>query len=102
MARTRAASQRTRAKLARVANLFWVASRTNAVEFLFTLTEGERHVSDLAKATRMSHSSSSKILVKLRLAGLVARRRDAQHAVYSLTDRGREVLTVAKLATRRG
>jgi DNA-binding MarR family transcriptional regulator len=101
MARTRAASQRTRAELAGVANLFWVASRTNAVEILYELAEGERISGDLAKATRTTVSNAATLLTKLHLIGLIARRRDGMHGIYSLTDAGRSVVAVAERATRR-
>jgi DNA-binding transcriptional ArsR family regulator len=92
---------RTRAELMRVAMMFKAACNPTAVEVLFTLAGGERIAGDLAKDSRMSHFGGARILVMLRLTGLVARRRDGQRVFYSLTDLGRDVLTVAKLGVGR-
>jgi DNA-binding transcriptional ArsR family regulator len=98
MARTRAASQRTKAELARVARMFKVASSTTAVAILFTLGGGERRSGELAEGSPGRRGTVAKTLGWLRLVGLIASRRDGKRVFYSLTPLGRAVVALAELA----
>ncbi|ROR46342.1 ArsR/SmtB family transcription factor [Kitasatospora cineracea] len=60
-----------------------LADRTR-LALLERLGRGEADVTTLVEATGAARPSVSQHLAKLRLAGLVATRRDGRHVVYSL------------------
>lgn len=54
------------------------------LRIMWLLCDGERDVTDLAEAVGAARPSVSQHLAKLRLAGLVATRRDGRRAVYTV------------------
>ena len=63
--------------------LFATASR---LKLLWSLSDAERTVEDLAESTGLTPSAASHQLRLLRQARLVAVRRDGRHALYRLFD----------------
>lgn len=61
-------------------------SNQNRLRILCELTSGERSVSELEARVPLSQSALSQHLAKLREAGMVATRRDAQTINYRLAD----------------
>lgn len=61
-------------------------SNQNRLRILCELTTGERSVSELEARVPLSQSALSQHLAKLREAGMVATRRDAQTINYRLAD----------------
>lgn len=74
------------ALLEQAAEFFRAAGDPGRLRLLLELDRGERCVSDLAALTGEGMSTVSQRLKVLRAAGLVARRRDHKHLVYSLAD----------------
>lgn len=72
--------------LEQAAEFFRAAGDTGRLRLLLELDRGERCVSDLAALTGEGLSTVSQRLKVLRAAGLVSRRRDHKHVVYSLAD----------------
>ena len=67
------------------------ASDLTRLRVLLTLGDGERSVGALRAEIAGSMSTLSRHLALLRLAGLVAPRRDGPRNVYALTDAGRDL-----------
>lgn len=72
--------------LERAAEFFRAAGDVERLRLLAELDRGERCVTDLAALTGEGMSTVSQRLKVLRAAGLVARRRDHKHILYSLAD----------------
>lgn len=75
------------ALLERAAEFFRAAGDPGRLLLLAELDRGERCVSDLAALTGEGMSTISQRLKVLRAAGLVTRRREHKHILYSLADR---------------
>lgn len=69
-----------------VAGLLKVMSNSSRLLILCELNGGERSVSALEDVVDLSQSALSQHLAKLREAGIVGTRRDAQTIYYSLVD----------------
>jgi DNA-binding transcriptional ArsR family regulator len=67
-------------------------SEPTRLRLLLALGDGERHVGGLHAGSSCGMSAVSRHLAVLRLAGLVAFRRDGQRNWYALTGAGRELL----------
>lgn len=74
-------------KIKEAANLMGLLSQPARLRILCILLEGERSVLALADVVDMSQPAISHHLKKLRIAGLVQTRRDAQTIFYSLKSR---------------
>ena len=72
------------AKAAEAARLLIALANKNRLAILCELIEGERSVGALVKAVGLTQSALSQHLAKLRTAGIVATRRDAQTIYYRL------------------
>lgn len=81
-------------KIREAAALMDMLSQPARLRILCILLEGEQSVLSLAGLVDMSQPAMSHHLKKLRSAGLVQTRRDAQTIYYSL--KGREVAAVLK------
>ncbi len=68
------------------AGFFRAAGDVSRLRLLTVLREGEWCVSELAQALGEGLSTISQRLKVLRTEGLVARRRDGKHVLYSLAD----------------
>ncbi len=84
--------QQLEPRLAEAAGLMEMLSQPVRLKILCLLMEGERSVLDLAAVAGLSQPAMSHHLKKLRLAGLVETRRDAQTIYYSVS--GQEVRAV--------
>lgn len=69
-----------------VADLLKVMSNSSRLLILCELNNGERSVSALEEIVGLSQSALSQHLARLREAGIVETRRDAQTIYYSLVD----------------
>lgn len=67
-------------------DLFFQASDPTRLAILLHLNAGSRCVCELAAEMGLSVSAVSHQMKKLRLAGLVSRRREGRHIHYSLAD----------------
>lgn len=74
------------AALEAAAGFFRAAGDVSRLRLLTVLREGEWCVSELAQALGEGLSTISQRLKVLRTEGLVARRRDGKHVLYSLAD----------------
>lgn len=75
------------------AEILKAMSSETRLKILCALSEGERPVNQLAELTAQSPSAVSQHLAKLRAAGLVKARRDAQTIFYSTVEGvGKDVL----------
>lgn len=83
-----------RPKLTEAAKLMDMLSQPMRLHILCTLFEGEMSVLDLAETVGLSQPGMSHHLKKLRDAGLVGTRREAQTIFYTL--KGPEVEAVMK------
>lgn len=72
------------------ANLLRSLANENRLAILCQLYRGERSVGELEKAVGISQSALSQHLAKLRGAGVVTTRREAQTIYYTLSDAGAE------------
>lgn len=72
------------------ADLLRSLANENRLAILCQLYQGERSVGELEKVVGISQSALSQHLAKLRSAGVVATRREAQTIYYSLQDAGAE------------
>lgn len=68
-----------------VAETFKLLADPTRVKILWVLHQGERSVGDLAEQVGVGATVVSQHLAKLRLAGLVATRREATFVFYTLT-----------------
>ncbi|MBL4731027.1 MAG: winged helix-turn-helix transcriptional regulator [Rhizobiaceae bacterium] len=82
-------------KINEAARLMEMLSVPVRLKILCILIEGEHGVLKLAKATKLSQPAMSHHLKKLREAGFVQTRRDAQSILYSL--KGREVSAILEV-----
>jgi DNA-binding transcriptional ArsR family regulator len=69
-----------------IAQRFRVLGEPMRIRLLDRLREGEASVNDLADATGASQQNVSKHLGVLLAAGVVSRRKDGTHALYSIAD----------------
>lgn len=69
-----------------IARRFRVLSEPMRLKILYHLREGSRTVGELVEATGGTQSNVSRHLSTLLAAGIVERRRDGVHAVYSIPD----------------
>lgn len=76
----------TEPTLAKVAGLFKVLSEPMRLRLLYSLTDGEKNVSQLVKETGALQANVSKHLGMLLEAGIVARRKKGQSAFYRIID----------------
>ncbi|MFM2130662.1 MAG: hypothetical protein RL477_2208, partial [Pseudomonadota bacterium] len=68
--------------------------RIEGVRVLFRLLAGDRSVNELARLTGVEISTLSRLLARMEVQGLIARRRDAadgRSVSVSLTDKGRKL-----------
>jgi DNA-binding transcriptional ArsR family regulator len=72
------------AKAEEAAGLLTALANTHRLAILCELVEGERSVGALVEAVGLTQSALSQHLAKLRAAGIVATRRDAQTIYYRL------------------
>lgn len=79
-----------------VAGRFRVLAEPSRLQLLDALRVGERSVSELVDATGLGQTNVSRHLQILLTAGLVRRRREGTHAMYSLADTS--VLALCDLA----
>ncbi|PWW00438.1 ArsR family transcriptional regulator [Hoeflea marina] len=82
-------------RMAEAARLMEMLSQPVRLHILCILLDGERSVLDLARQAGLSQPAMSHHLRKLREAGLVQTRRDAQTIFYSL--RGEEARAVLEV-----
>jgi|SRR6185437_2696480 len=80
--------------VAAATRLLRVLANDRRLAILCELTEGERSVSDLVASIGLRQSALSQHLAKLRAAGVVATRRDAQTIYYRLADPAAEAVMV--------
>ena len=73
-------------QLSTAASVFNMLADPTRLHLLWILCQGEADVTTLAMNTEASRTSISQHLAKLRLAGLVATRRESRHVVYSMPD----------------
>lgn len=85
-------------RIAEAAHLMEMLSQPLRLKTLCILLEGEQSVLKLAEATNLSQPAMSHHLRKLREAGFVQTRRDAQTIYYSI--KGREVVSVLEVLHR--
>ena len=71
-------------KAAEAARLLTALANEHRLAILCTLVEGERSVGTLVEAVGLTQSALSQHLAKLRAAGIVATRRDAQTIYYRI------------------
>ncbi len=71
-----------------VARRFRVLAEPMRLKILYHLREGPRTVGELVEATGGTQSNVSRHLGTLLAAGIVERRREGVHAVYSIPDPG--------------
>lgn len=76
----------TEAAMAMVAARFRLLADSARLRLLVALRDGERTVSDLARAARIPPSGASRHLTALLDAGLVVRRKAGSRAYYRLAD----------------
>jgi DNA-binding transcriptional ArsR family regulator len=80
--------QGVKAKAGEAATLLKLMANDHRLVVLCELAEGERTVSDLAAATELGQSALSQHLARLRRAGVVTTRRQAQTIHYALAGSG--------------
>ncbi len=85
------------------AKLLAALANQNRLAILCELVDGERPVGALVQAIGLSQSALSQHLAKLRAAGIVATRRDAQTIYYRLASdaAGSVMTTLAEIYCRR-
>lgn len=76
----------TRELLARIADRLKALADPTRLAILHALEHGERNVSDLLAEIGGSQANLSKHLARMRLAGLVAARRDGTNVYYRVID----------------
>jgi len=92
------------AKAAEAARLLTALANEHRLAILCKLVEGERSVGKLVEAVGLTQSALSQHLAKLRAAGVVTTRRDAQTIYYRLASEaaGSVMTTLADIYCRRG
>jgi ArsR family transcriptional regulator, virulence genes transcriptional regulator len=90
-------ARKLNAKAAEAARLLTALANEHRLAILCQLVEGERSVGALVEAVGLTQSALSQHLAKLRAAGIVATRRDAQTIYYRLASAaaGRVMKTLA-------
>jgi ArsR family transcriptional regulator, virulence genes transcriptional regulator len=90
------------AKAAEAARLLAALANERRLAILCELTKGERAVGKLVDAAGLTQSALSQHLAKLRAAGIVATRRDAQTIYYRLASdaAGNVMATLAEIYCR--
>lgn len=90
------------AKANEAARLLTALANERRLAILCALTEGERSVGQLVEAVGLTQSALSQHLAKLRAAGIVATRRDAQTIYYRLASdaAGSIMTTLAEIYCR--
>jgi ArsR family transcriptional regulator len=90
------------AKANEAARLLAALANPHRLAILCELVEGERSVGALVQAVGLSQSALSQHLARLRAAGIVATRRDAQTIYYRLASAaaGSVMTTLAKIYCR--
>ena len=91
------------AKAAEAARLLAALANESRLMILCELVDGERSVGTLVEAIGLTQSALSQHLAKLRAAGIVATRRDAQTIYYRLASEaaGSVMTTLAEIYCRR-
>lgn len=91
------------AKANEAAKLLAALANRHRLAILCELTEGERPVGALVQSVGLSQSALSQHLAKLRAAGIVATRRDAQTIYYRLASdaAGSVMATLAEIYCQR-
>ena len=91
------------AKAAEAARLLAALANESRLMILCELVDGERSVGTLVEAVGLTQSALSQHLAKLRAAGVVATRRDAQTIYYRLASEaaGSVMTTLAEIFCRR-
>ncbi len=91
------------AKAAEAARLLAALANESRLMILCELVDGERSVGTLVEAVGLTQSALSQHLAKLRAAGIVATRRDAQTIYYRLASEaaGSVMTTLAEIYCRR-
>ena len=91
------------AKAAEAALLLAALANESRLMILCELVDGERSVGTLVEAVGLTQSALSQHLAKLRAAGIVATRRDAQTIYYRLASEaaGSVMTTLAEIYCRR-
>lgn len=87
------------AKSEEAADLLLLLASAHRLRILCALLEGERSVSSLEPVVDLSQSALSQHLARLREAGLVSTRREAQSIYYSIADEraGRVLAVLAEI-----
>jgi len=93
-----AALRRRRAQQASI--LLKHVSDPTRLQVLSLLSERERHVGGLCEALTQSPPAVNHHLTLLRLAGLIDRRRQGKHNIYSLTATGERLSHIVKGVAR--
>lgn len=90
-------------KAAEAARLLAALANESRLMILCELVDGERSVGTLVEAVGLTQSALSQHLAKLRAAGIVATRRDAQTIYYRLASEaaGSVMTTLAEIYCRR-
>lgn len=90
------------AKAGEAARLLGALANERRLAILCELVEGERSVGELVEIVGLTQSALSQHLAKLRAAGIVATRRNAQSIYYRLTSAaaGSVMTTLAKIYCR--
>jgi DNA-binding transcriptional ArsR family regulator len=90
------------AKAAEAARLLTALANERRLAILCELVKGERAVGELVAAVGLTQSALSQHLAKLRAAGIVATRRDAQTIYYRLASdaAGSVMATLAEIYCR--
>jgi len=91
------------AKAAEAARLLAALANESRLMILCELVDGERSVGTLVEAVGLTQSALSQHLAKLRAAGIVTTRRDAQTIYYRLASEaaGSVMTTLAEIYCRR-
>lgn len=74
------------ARLAEAASVFALLADPTRLHLLWMLAQQDSDVGSLTERCEASRTAVSQHLAKLRLAGLVAARREGRHSVYGLRD----------------
>ena len=96
-------ARRLTAKAHEAAKLLTALANERRLAILCELVNGERSVGDLAETVGLTQSALSQHLAKLRAAGIVATRREAQTIYYRLSSAaaGSVMTTLADIYCRR-
>ena len=87
-------------QIQRAASLLKHVSAPTRLQVLGLLSERERHVGGLCEALTQSPPAVSHHLTLLRLGGLIDRRRQGKHNIYSLTAMGKRLSKIVKVVAR--